>query len=100
MKILWSNRALTDLREIRDWIAADSPTYALRMVERIIQQTELLETMPRRGHAVPEAQSADIFEVHAEPYRIIYKVSSETVGILTLVHMARNMGSFAGDENV
>ena len=100
MKILWSERALTDLREIRDWIASDSPTYALRMIERIVQQTEQLAMLPRRGHAVPEAQSADILEVHAEPYRIIYKVSSESVGILTIVHMARHLGLFGGDENV
>ena len=95
MKIVWSERALTDLREIKAWIAADSPCYALRVLERIIQQTELLETMPRRGHSVPETQSADILEIHAEPYRIIYKVSSESIGILTIVHMARNLGSLA-----
>ncbi|MBN2683870.1 MAG: type II toxin-antitoxin system RelE/ParE family toxin [Pontiellaceae bacterium] len=98
MKIIWSERALTDLREIRNWIAADSPTYALRMVERIVRQAELLENLPRRGHAVPEAQNSDILEVHAEPYRIIYKVSPESVGILTIVHMARNIGSYSGDE--
>jgi len=98
MKIIWSERALTDLREIKAWIVADSPCYALRVMERIVQQAELLETMPRRGHAVPEAQHTDILEVHAEPYRIIYKVSAESVGILTLVHMARNLGLFNSDE--
>jgi len=98
MKVIWSERALADLREIKAWIAADSPCYALRMVERIVQQAELLDTLPRRGHAVPEAQNGDILEVHAVPYRIIYKVCPESVGILTIVHMARDLGSFNSDE--
>jgi toxin ParE1/3/4 len=98
VKVVWSERALTDLREIKEWISSDSPCYALRMLERIVQQVESLETMPRRGHAVPEVQNRDILEVHLEPYRIIYKVSSEAVGILTIVHMARNLGSLSNDE--
>ena len=99
MKIVWSERALTDLREIKDWIAADSPCYTLRMVERIILQVELLETMPRRGHEVVEAQHSDILEIHMDPYRIIYRISPESVGILTIVHMARNLDSLDSDEN-
>lgn len=92
MKVVWTERALTDLREIRNWISTDSPCYAFRMVERVVECAESLETMPRRGHAVPEAQADDILEIHSEPYRIIYKVFPDSVGILSIVHMARNLG--------
>lgn len=97
MKIVWTERALKDLREIKAWIAADSPSYALRVIERILQQAKSLQTLPRRGHRTPEAQNSDILEIHVGPYRIIYKVSPDLVGILTIVHMARNLGLLDGD---
>ncbi len=100
MKIIWSEHALADLREIRDWLSRDSACYALRVVERIVDLVASLEVMPERGHAAPEAHSKHIREIHMGPYRIIYKVSERSVGILTIVHMARNLGKLPDDEGV
>ena len=98
MKIVWSEHALADLREIKDWLSRDSAYYALRVIERILDVISSLEIMPDQGHAVPEATNKHIREIHMEPYRIIYKVSEYSVDILTIVHMARNLGELPNNN--
>lgn len=53
MRIKWSEPALVDLEEIRDYIAKDSEYYATRLVEKIIQAVEALERFPAMGRVVP-----------------------------------------------
>ncbi len=98
MKVVWSQNALNDLREIKAWISRDSVCYALRVVEGIVDLAESLADMPRRGHSVQEAINDSIREIHSESYRIIYKVSERSVAILTIVHMARSLAVLPDDE--
>jgi plasmid stabilization system protein ParE len=91
MKVVWSERALIDLRDIKEWIARDSASYALMVVERIVNQVESLGQMPRRGHLVPELLDETIREIHSDSYRIFYKIQLGSVGILAIVHMARQI---------
>ncbi len=90
MKIVWSENALHDLNEIRDYISMDSPVYALRVVERILDRVEQLGLLPCMGRVVPDAQGIPLREIALTPYRIIYKVESGYIGVVTIVHMARN----------
>lgn len=46
MKIEWTEPALMDLENIRDYIKKDSEYYATRFVERIIEVVERLEKFP------------------------------------------------------
>lgn len=55
MKIEWAARARTDIRELRRYIAQDSPHYARRFVDKIFQAVEKLPEHPRLGRQVPEA---------------------------------------------
>lgn len=98
MKVVWSENALNDLKEIQAYISADSVYYALCVVERILDKAASLEDMPQMGHVVPESFNGDVREIHSAPYRIIYSVSSDCVGIVTIVHMARNIKVLPDDE--
>jgi plasmid stabilization system protein ParE len=40
MVIEWSRRARTDIRDLKAYIAKDSPYYARRFIERIIVSTD------------------------------------------------------------
>ena len=51
MVIEWSIRARTDLRDLKAYIAKDSPYYARRFTERIIASVEKLVDFPKM--AVP-----------------------------------------------
>jgi plasmid stabilization system protein ParE len=45
-QVIWSRTALRQLREIKDYIAADNPTAADKAVHEIEERADLLQTMP------------------------------------------------------
>ena len=73
MKIEWSARSRNDLRELKKYIAQDSPYYARRFIARIIASVEKLADFPDVGREVPEAKNRDdARELIFQGYRIIY----------------------------
>ena len=86
MKIIWRPRALRRLDDIADFIADDNPEAAQRWVAEIFAAVERLENFPLSGRIVPEANRNDIREVIYRKYRIVYRVKSKTVDILTVRH--------------
>ena len=78
MRIEWARSARDDLKDLRDYIAKDSPSYAQRFIERIIAAVESLPDQPQRGRRVPEADRDDVRELLFQNYRIIYMLRSET----------------------
>jgi len=89
MTLVWTPHALTDLREIRGYIAADSPVNATRMVQRLIGRVGQLNVFARSGRKVPELDQDDIRELIEAPYRVIYRIAQNHVEIMTVVHGAR-----------
>jgi addiction module RelE/StbE family toxin len=96
MKIHWSEIAGADLDDIYDYIARDVPYYAEMFVDRLVEATDKLETHPRLGRMVPEADDRDdVRELIVQGYRIIYLLQTEQLQILTVIHGSRNL---AGQE--
>jgi addiction module RelE/StbE family toxin len=93
VKIIWTQRSLTDLKSIAEYISQDSIKYASLTVERIINVTTYLETNPKIGRMVPELRRQDkIREIILGNYRIIYKITSiQTVHILTVHHSYKRL---------
>lgn len=48
-RIRWTPQAVDDLRAIRDFVARDSPRYALLVVQRLVEAVDVLEEFPRAG---------------------------------------------------
>lgn len=55
MVVEWSRRARTDIRDLKAYIAKDSPYNARRFIEQIITSVEKLAEFPKIGRAVPVA---------------------------------------------
>jgi plasmid stabilization system protein ParE len=55
MKVEWTTPAIDDVLAIKSYISRDSPAYADRFADRIIEAAESLMSLPRRGRVVPEA---------------------------------------------
>ena len=87
----WSARARTDVRELRAYIAQDSPHYARQFVEKIFKAVETLTDHPQIGRKVPEADREDIRELIFQNYRIIYRITTGPVYIVTVIHGARDL---------
>jgi addiction module RelE/StbE family toxin len=93
VKIIWTQRSLTDLKSIAGYISQDSTKYASLTVERILDATKYLEHNPRIGRMVPEVGRKDqLREIILGNYRIIYTISDpQTIHILTVHHSSKRL---------
>jgi toxin ParE1/3/4 len=90
-KINWSKLAIKDLQSIYNYISLDSPLYADRHTEHLINAVDLLETHPLSGRIVPEQGNPAIREVIYGNYRIFYKIQRKNIIILRIHHAARKI---------
>jgi plasmid stabilization system protein ParE len=90
-KIVWTLRARQDLREIATFIAAESPSAALRLGDQIFTRVKSLEQFPELGRVVPNYFRSTLREIVVKPYRIIYRFrpKEKAVEILRVWHGAR-----------
>jgi toxin ParE1/3/4 len=90
VKIVWTEIAIVDLKEIFDFIADDSTRYASITTQKIYQKAQGIIDNPYLGRIVPEFNDKFIRELIEGNYRIIYKIKSEIqVDILRVSHAAR-----------
>ncbi len=61
------------------------------MVDKLTRRSEQIANFPMSGREVPEYEAEDIREVIEKPYRIIYRVKSDQIDILAVVHAARQL---------
>ena len=59
MRLVWSQRALSDVVHLRDYIGQDSPMYARQFIEGLLRRVERLPDFPRMGRAVPPSSTAN-----------------------------------------
>lgn len=91
MRIRWSRRARGDLRDLKDYIAKDSPYFAKQVAEKIIAATEKLLDHSKLGRKVPEAEQDHIRELIFLNYRIIYLIRPDHLYIVTIIHGNRDV---------
>ena len=84
MRVRWTEQAFTRLAGIEDYVAADSPSAAQRLVARLVRRASTLAGTPNIGRRVPELPGSDLRELIEGNYRIVYRVRSPRVEILTV----------------
>jgi toxin ParE1/3/4 len=89
MKAYWTDNSIGHLLGIYEYIARNSPVYAKRVVDRITRRSEQIAEFPLSGRKVPEYKSEDIREIIEKPYRIIYRIKSDQIDILAVIHGAK-----------
>jgi plasmid stabilization system protein ParE len=89
VKVTWTDQSLDDLDAICLFIARDFLEYAKLFAIRAFEATDRLETFPKSGRVVPEIGREDIREIILGNYRIIYRIVTEEVEILTVHHGAK-----------
>jgi len=91
MRVEWTEPTLEDMAAIRDYIAEDSMENAYRFIERLFDAAEQLSDFPERGRHVPETKRDDVRELLFRDYRIIYRIKTKQVDILTVLHGSRDL---------
>ena len=93
-KVIWSNVAENDLKNIIEYIADESPTIALKVLKNIKQKVSSLYNFPKRGRIVPELRGQGILqyrEIIISPWRILYRISETNVYVLSVLDSRRNI---------
>lgn len=88
-RLIWAEEAVQSVESIAEFISLDSPTYAKRFVESILETVESLAEFPEMGRVVPEYAADFIREIIKGNDRIIYSFTNDEVRILTVYHSAR-----------
>lgn len=90
-RIVWSQSALDDLRDLVRYIARDDRHVARRFGDLIVNKVQALQTFPRIGRVVPEYREESLREVIITPYRIVYEIDDDAsqLTILRIWHSAR-----------
>jgi len=87
-RLQYSARYFRRLEDIRERIAADNPAAAARMIERIRTAVERLAASPAIGRPGRVADTRELV-IPGTPYIIPYRVKSDVVQIITVLHSAQ-----------
>jgi addiction module RelE/StbE family toxin len=82
----WSPRARDQVREIFEYIARDRPSAAEAILERFLERVDLPREFPLQGPAWGDGRQADLREVIVEGHRIVYRVGTDRISVLSVRH--------------
>ena len=90
-QIVWSEIALSDLRDLVRYIARDDRQVAGRFGDLIVSKVESLQSFPRIGRIVQEYREECLRELIVPPYRIVFEIDDDAMklSILRIWHAAR-----------
>lgn len=89
--VIWTEHAKTQLAHIHEHIAQDSPLYATKVAQTLVEKSLRLAELPRLGRKVPEAGDEAIRELSVYSYRVIYEIRAAHIEVLAVVHKRRDL---------
>jgi addiction module RelE/StbE family toxin len=89
--VVWTRQAKRDLEAIYEFIAHDSHYYATEVVDSILEMELQIAAHPTSGNMIRERMRKDIRQVRRYSYRVIYRIYSRRVDVLTVVHEKRHL---------
>ena len=90
MKLIISETARADLKDIAVYIARDNPERALTFVEELVERMTVVGERPMIFQAQPE-YGDDIRSAPHRGYRILFSANEECVTILHVTHGSRDL---------
>jgi toxin ParE1/3/4 len=90
MKLVITDEATADLREIGDWIAANNPRRALSFVDELKARCVRLIDTPLAYPLVPRHEASGVRRQPHGAYLIFYRVRVDAVEIIHVLHGARD----------
>jgi plasmid stabilization system protein ParE len=81
---------------VEEYIARDAPRAAAAWVTRIRARARRAAAVPMAGRVVPEFGRTDLREVFVKNYRIVYRVESHGITVLTVFESHRELRDIAG----
>jgi addiction module RelE/StbE family toxin len=88
VRIRYTRRALLDLSEIHDYIAADNPAAAGRAIAEIERAIAQLAAHPRLGRPGRVEDTRELV-ISRFPYVVAYRDLENEIQVLSVIHSAR-----------
>ncbi len=86
MKVYWTDRAKHRLKAIHDYISEESPAITDKTVRKIVAKSRQSAEHPHAGRKIPEYQRNDCREILPHPYRVVYRIRSHQIDVLSVMH--------------
>ena len=99
--VIWTEEAVRDLEDIARYIARDSPSNARRVMNRLRDHAQRLQSLPERGRIVPELLDLGLRawrELILRPHRILYRIAGETVIVEVVFDTRRDATALLADR--
>ncbi len=88
MKIIWTELALFDLDQAREYIMATSPNTAARTIDRIEKSLEALQSFPKMGRLGRVSSTRELV-IPETPFILPYRIQPNCIEILAVIHGAQ-----------
>lgn len=89
LNILFTDRALREMREILGFIAQDSLDAASTLAGQIMKSLDSKSRFPKSGRRIPEAPEHSARELVLPPCRIFYIFDSQSLHVLSMMRSER-----------
>jgi len=89
MKVIWTEGAAEDLKEISDYISKDSPDAAQRVAKAIYDRVMRLKSPLYKGRTREEETSLELV-IPSLPYIVLYEVIGEGIFVKAVRHTSRD----------
>jgi toxin ParE1/3/4 len=86
-----SPESLADLESIWDFVAADDPGAADRVIDELFEACERLASWPGTGHLRPDLTDTQVRFWPVRPYLIVYRERSDRIQIVAILHGSRDV---------
>jgi plasmid stabilization system protein ParE len=97
-EIRWTSEAETWLRDIYDYVAADNPEAAIRVIEGIYEKAQRLKNFPDIGYIYRSEEEGEIRILLYGHYRIAYlrQKEKDVIDVLGVFHGALDIDRYIG----
>ncbi len=98
MQIIWEQDALSDLTELRKYIAQFNPSAADKLGSKIIKTANLLIENPLLGKVGKLYETRELV-IPNTSYTLIYYCQPSALTILRIFHQSRKWGKFVKEND-
>lgn len=97
-RVVWAASAQRALDEVVAYIWADSPSNAVRVLDRALEAAGSLSTLADRGRIVREVNDPALRELLVFDYRLLYRVLDDEVVVRAFLHGARDFSKWQREQ--
>lgn len=96
-KVFWTKQAVTDLKEIINYIEEDNISAAVKTKKNIQSLCDKLNSNPEKYRIIPELKEIGVNsyrEIIYKPYRILFKLTEKNIYIFAVIDSRRDLEYF------